>query len=62
MTTPPTKPKREWTQDDYAEAYGTVICPDGSEWVRMIPKERLSKEDLELEKHLHEIPILYEVD
>ncbi len=50
MTPRLTKPTREWTQDDYAAAYGTVICPDGSEWVRMEPKERMSQEDLELEK------------
>ena len=47
--------------EERAKAYGTVTCPDGSVWVRCVPK-RLSAEARELEKHLHEIPILFEVD
>ncbi len=50
------------TLEEKAGAYGTVTCPDGSVWVRCVPKERMSAEDLELEKHLHEIPIAFEVD
>ena len=50
------------TLEERAKAYGTVTCADGSVWVRCGPKERLSEEALELEKHLHEIPIAFEVD
>ena len=50
------------TMEEKAEAYGTVTCPDGSVWVRCVPKERLTAEDLELKQHLHEIPVAFEVD
>ena len=57
-----TEDNRPVTWEEKAEAYGTVTCPDGSVWARCCPKEELTPEDLELEKHLHKIPVAFEVD
>ena len=42
------KPRRQWTVEDYEQAFGSVLDATGAKWVRLAPRETITAGDLEL--------------